>query len=360
MKRVCFFSGDITRCGGTERVSIAIANELAKEGKYEVMFISLVEQKNKIFFELDPSIKHFALGDKWISPGPEYLPLIGKLRRFLKSNDVDVIVDIDIVLDVLSIPASKGLKTKVVSWDHFNFDFEMEVMYRKVILWYSVKRSDYVITLTKENQERYAKDLKRTKNICTIYNPAPSIPKEDAGRKKWIISIGNLVYEKGVDYLLDVAGKVLERHKDWLWLVLGDGNKRSYMEEEINKRGLENKLLLKGRVENVGKYLSKSSIFVLTSRREGLPMCLLEAKAYSIPCVSFNIHTGPAEIIDDNINGYLVEPYDCDKMADAISKLISDDDLRNDFSRNSLNGMEKFELKQIIAGWNEVLSKICD
>ena len=132
MKKICFFSGDITRSGGTERVATMIANELAKQGNYEIIFLSLCEQNEKPFYVLEQCIKRYKLGEKWLNPGPAYFPLIPKLRRFLKEQSVDVIVDIDIVLDVLSIPASRRMKTKVVSWEHFNCDYEMSIFYRRI------------------------------------------------------------------------------------------------------------------------------------------------------------------------------------------------------------------------------------
>ena len=50
-KKICFFSGDITRSGGTERVSVQLANELAKEKEYEILFFKLVEQADKLFMK---------------------------------------------------------------------------------------------------------------------------------------------------------------------------------------------------------------------------------------------------------------------------------------------------------------------
>ena len=114
-KKVCFFSGDITRSGGTERVSIQLANALKQDGTYDICFVSLTEQSENPFYPLDPEIERYHLGEKWINPGPGYLPLIGKLRKLIKEKKIDIIIDIDIVLDVLSIPATRGLNTKVVS-----------------------------------------------------------------------------------------------------------------------------------------------------------------------------------------------------------------------------------------------------
>ena len=119
-KKICFFSGDITRSGGTERVAVQLANALQEDNTYDICVMSLTEQQEKPFYSLNPNIQRYKLGEKWINPGPGYIPLIGRLRKFLKEKQIDIIIDIDIVLDVLTIPAARCMKTKVVSWEHFN------------------------------------------------------------------------------------------------------------------------------------------------------------------------------------------------------------------------------------------------
>lgn len=95
---------------------------------------------------------------------------------------------------------------------------------------------------------------------------------------------------------------------------------------------------------------------VMTSRMEGLPMTLLEAKAHKIPLIAFDIQTGPAEIIDNNINGYLINPYNTQYMADKICNLIENDDLRNEFSNKSYFDVEKFNLEDILKKWINIIN----
>lgn len=361
MKKICFFSGDITRSGGTERVSVMIANELAKQEKYEICFLSLCEQKEAPFFPLDAGIKRYKLGERWIQPGPGYLPLIPKIRRFFKEQAIDVVLDIDIVLDILSLPAAWRLKTKVLSWEHSNCFFEQSVLYRRAILKFSVKHSDYVVTLTEGDKKNYEQLLKRTEKIEAIYNPMEETAAAgDRVQENRVITVGRLVAGKGMDYLAEVAAQVLTKHPDWKWYVLGEGEKRAFLEQVIKEKRLEGKLILTGLVENVGDYLNAAKIFVLTSKSEGLPMCLLEAKAYGLPCVSFDIPTGPNEIIEDGVNGFLIEPFDCERMIAKINSLIEQEELLQSFASNAKNNMEKFQMKSIIEKWNRVLDGLCE
>lgn len=358
-KKICFFSGDITRSGGTERVSVQLANELAKEKEYEICFLSLVEQADKPFYEITNDIKRYSLGTHWINPGPGYLPLIGKLKRFLKAQEIDIIIDIDIVLDVLSIPAAKRLKTKVISWEHFNCEFEQSVLYRKWISRLSAKKADYIVTLTEQDKQSYGKILKRTSDIEAIYNlVAPMKPDKKIKRENWIVTAGRLTYQKGIDYLAEVAKEVLRQNKDWKWFVLGDGEEREKLETVIQENGLEEQLFLKGRVENVEWYLNRARLFVLTSRYEGLGMCLIEAMQMKVPCVSFDIKIGPSEIIQDNKNGILVSPFNNKKMIEEINQLLCNENKLQKMSENTRLYFERFKIETIIEKWKNVFEKV--
>ena len=354
-KRICFFSGDITRSGGTERVASRVANGLVKEAAYEICFLSLVEQNQEVFYHLDASIPRYRLGDHWIHPGPGYLPLIGKLRKFLKDNKIDIIIDIDIVLDVLSLPAAKWLGTKVISWEHFNAEFELSVFYRKCILRYSIQRSDYVVVLTKSDLEIYRQRLGRKDCIAQIYNPINKpVEYSQRERKKQILSVGRLVQQKGIDKLMQVAEAVLTAHLDWQWLLLGEGEQRQELERFIAENNLQNRLILMGNVADVDRYLRQASILVSTSEYEGLGMNILEAERMGVPCVSFSI-VGPEEIIQDGIDGYLVQPFHCDEMIEKIDTLIRNPSLREQFAQQALISVSEFETEKIIKQWKNIL-----
>lgn len=365
-KTVCFFSGDITRCGGTERVSTIIANELAKRGEYQVMFLSIVEQNDFPAFYILPEINRYVLRDngKWIQPGLGYLPLVPVLRRFFIRYSIDIIVDIDIVLDALSIPASVNHKVKIISWEHFHYYYEQKNVYRRMILRFSALFSDYIITLTEQDKENFRKKLHRYNRITAVYNP---IDTEMAGnidgswsiaKEKMLITVGSFNKRKGTDMIAQVIPDILCKYKEWKWYFLGDGEYREVLEEVVCKYHLEEQLILTGNVPNVEDYLKRASIYIMSSRIEGLPMCLLEAKAFRIPCISFDIQTGPSEIIINGVNGFLIPPFDLSMMMQKIILLIENEDLRSNFSKKMKIGLEKFQLESIILKWEQLLEFI--
>lgn len=389
--RICFFSGDITRNGGTERVAVMIANGLSNRG-FSVCFLSLVEQKENPFFDISEAVPRYVLKEdgNWVLPGPGYLPMVPKLRKFLKQQEIKVLIDIDIVLDVLSLPAAAGRETKVISWEHFNVPYEREFLYRRAILHLTARFSDYIVTLTRQDQENYEKLLHRKGRITFIYNPIEpkkfsETKKEKAfqgkerrrieaieqntadqeraeQKEKALITVGRLIERKGIDMLAKIAPRLLKKHKDWKWYVLGDGELRGLLEETVAKYGLEKQLILTGNVTNVEAYLKKSSIYVMTSRIEGLPMCLLEAAGCDLPCVSFDIPTGPAEIIEQGKNGFLISAFDVEKMEKTLDRLMEEDAALNELTeaaagyRKTLEA--KFSKEAILDQWEELLGKL--
>ena len=182
--------------------------------------------------------------------------------------------------------------------------------------------------------------------------------KEYDTSSKMILSVGRLTYQKGFDMLVEVAKDVLHKHTDWTWIILGEGEDRSLLEQKIKEHQLENRLILKGNVSHVEDYYSETGIFVMTSRYEGLPMTLLETKPYQLPAVSFDIKTGPRECIIDGENGYLIESFKKEEMIRKIELLINNQTLRKQFSRIALKDTDKFSLIQIIQQWNRMIQSL--
>lgn len=367
MKKICFFSGDITRNGGTERVSILIANELKKVAQYQICFLSLVEQKERSFYDLDPEIKRFALGKKWLSPGPGYLPLIPRLHHFMKTEKIDLIIDIDIVLDVLSVPAGIGLKTKVVSWEHSNCEYELGQGYRRVILKTFTKRTDWIVTLTPGDAKSFQRVMKRTERVSAIYNPIENKKESDSRRmpafserENALITVARLVPGKGFDLLIRVAERVLRDFPDWKWYLCGDGPELEMLEQFRDDAGLKERFILCGLVSHVEDYLAKSKLFVFTSRAEGLPMVLLEARKMGVPCVSFDIPTGPADIIREGVDGYLIAPFDLNDMIGKVSGLLANPDKLEEMGKKAAEDLETFSMESVIGKWRELLGRLLE
>ena len=358
MVNVCFLSGDMSRTGGTERVLSIIANELSKkDDKFNIHILSITNESNSSYFALNKNIKtERILQSKDVNFKKHYFQVIKGIRQYIKKNKIDILIDVEVIASLFSIPAALFTKTRLIAWEHFNFyednGSSLRVFSRKLIS----RFSDYIITLTEQDKMNYLNNLNIKGKIDFIYNPIENGDSTNCDIKaKQLISVGRLTYQKGFDMLCEVAKEVLKDNPEWKWIILGDGEDKEKLESKIKEYNLQGKLILKGKVSNVEDYYKNSSLYVMTSRFEGLPMTLLEAKSYKLPIVSFNCLTGPSEIVRNNINGFLIETGNVAAMVNKIGILLSDINKREDFSNKSNLDIEKFKLKPIVDKWENIL-----
>ena len=98
-------------------------------------------------------------------------------------------------------------------------------------------------------------------------------------------------------------------------------------------------------------------MYVLTSYREGLPLVLIEAKANALPLVSFDVISGPREIISHGEDGILIPPYDTEKMAEEIYELLEKPEKRLRLSENSQNNLDLFSKETILSQWKALIQE---
>ena len=358
--RIAFFSGDITRSGGTENVSIMIANALAQRDEYEISFVSLFEEAPEPFFRIDDAISRYTVYAEPTHGIQHYCDTVGRLRKLVEDHHIDVLVDIDGILDMYSLPLKRRTGVKVISWEHFNYHQNPGVPYRKLTRRWAARKADAIVTLTEADRKLYEQHVHPQCPVIAIPNPMRQVMPEPVYdvTSKTIISSGRLTYQKGFDMLVDVAAKVLPPHPDWQWLILGEGEDRPMLEEKITQAGIGNQLILKGRVDDMDSYYRNAAMFVMTSRFEGLPMVLLEAKAYKLPIVSFDCETGPSEIVINGMNGDLVNCFDVSTMTHCVNQLIETQSLRKKYATYSVNGISWFGIGTIIAAWYDLIGKV--
>lgn len=359
-RHIAFFSGDITRSGGTENVSIMIANALSEVDGFSICFISLFEETDSPFFDIDPRIERYTVYPVPTHGIQHYFDTVGRLKQLVAQHSIDILVDIDGILDMYSLPVKRSTGVKVVSWEHFNYNQNPGVPYRKLTRRWAAKKADAIVTLTNADKKLYEEHLHLRCPVVAIPNPMRTPEPEPVydAESHIIISSGRLTYQKGFDMLVNVAARVLPNHPDWQWWILGEGEDRPMLEQKIAEAGIGDQLILKGRVDDMDGYYRKAAMFVMTSRFEGLPMVLLEAKAYRLPIVSFDCETGPVEVVQDGINGYLTILGDIDGTAERIMSLMKNRNLREGFSRNSSVGEGRFEESSILCQWISLLASL--
>lgn len=358
MKKIAFFGGDISHAGGTERVSLALSNYLVKNG-YQVIIISL-SGNTPPKFHVDESIKIVSLFNEKKRFSLAYFSVVFRLRRVLIDESIDVLIDVDTMLALFSTTALLGTKIKHISWEHFNYKSNLNIKSRKLARKIAAKYSDAVVTLTEKDRNYWLEKNKYPKKIIAIPNPLPFESKSKLTKKhsKKILALGRLTYQKGFDLLLDIWAKIENMNNDWRLIIAGDGEDKQLLLDKIKMLNLKNVELLPS-TPHVNELYDQSSIYVMTSRFEGFPMVLLEAKASGLPIVAYDCDTGPSELIINHDDGFLIPFDDNNTFTCKLALLMNDDDLRESMSIMSLKNAEKYKIEVAIGDkWKRLIESI--
>lgn len=352
--RVCIFNGDMSRGGGTERITQVLANALVERTDHIVWVLNCNNEKGTSYYPLNSRVQMSTLP-------PASLPKkILSIRKFLKRNKIDVIINVDVMLGIFSLPAAFATKTKVIAWEMFNARNDIGSKHTKTVRKISLKRCAYYVNQTKGDMEAFQKEFKVRCPITYIYNPCDANVEytEYDRTSKTIITAGHFFYTKGYDLALEVAKKVFAKYPDWEWRFIGDGSHFEELKARSVEYELENNVIFAGRTNKISEEYKKAALYVMTSRTEGFGLVLTEAKSYNLPTLAFDVDFGPREIIEHGKSGYLVEAFDIEKMAGQICELIEDDKKRFLFSQHAKDNLTKFSAENFINDWINVLNEI--
>ena len=186
--------------------------------------------------------------------------------------------------------------------------------------------------------------------LIRIYNGVHFKKEDDSGvredhfnhKETRIITTASFVKNKGHRYLLEALSRIVKRHRNVRLSLVGDGPLKSDLLNYAESLGISSYIEFLGVIDNVEKILKETDIFVLPSiEREGLGIAMIEAMSQSKPVIGTDIG-GIPEVIEDGVNGYLVEPRDSDSLAEKLEILIDD---KNKRERMGREGRKRFEEK---------------
>ena len=178
-------------------------------------------------------------------------------------------------------------------------------------------------------------------------------------KQKEVYFIGRLNYTaKRVDRLLKVWHLIEDKHPDWCLNILGDGEEEQNLKALVKKLGLKRVNFL-GFVANPQPYYDRASIVCLTSTFEGWPMVQLEAQANGCATIAFDCSAGVREILSPAWeNGVLIKPFDIKAYAEALSKLMGNDELRTQIAENGREALVRFSPENTFKQWQGIMEEL--
>lgn len=360
--------------GGMERIVISKANYLKRLG-YEIIIVTTNQKNKKSFFDIESGIRCIDLEINYdeIENLPFTRKFIERRRKLTKHRKMldkvlsDEHPDITISTFGYEISFLHKLKSggKKVAEIHFSRFYRLQLnqkgIWRLANRWLTyrfkqnVKKYDAFVCLTKEDSLNW----NGVKNIHVIPNFIDFKSKSPAAlESKIVIAAGRLSYQKGYERLLN-AWKIVHQHcPEWHLEIYGGGEEKKSLQNMIYNLGISSSVYIKDPVKDIYNRFCNSSIFVLSSRYEGLPMVMLEAMGCGLPIVSFNCQCGPKDLLENNSAGILVQNGDIKGLAEKIILLIENKTMRKEMGKAAYAEADKYLPEKVIEKWVSLIENI--
>ncbi|MFB3785614.1 MAG: glycosyltransferase family 4 protein [bacterium] len=345
--------------GGAQRVLTNLANTWTRQGR-RICVITLAGG-DRSFYALDPAVRHLVAGGlgesrNLLKAVSANLRRIRGLRRALRESGAPLVVSFVGTTNVLTILACRGMKRRVVISERSDpareslgkaWNFLRRITYRF---------ADRITANSHGALDTLAHFVPRAKlayvpNLLTL----PETSGKAIPLQNLILAVGSLRPDKGHDILLYALAKVRDEFPEWKLALVGEGPWRAHLENLARRLGIADPVIFYGQREDVFSFYSTARIFVLPSRREGMPNALLEAMCCGLPCVVSDASPGPLEYIVPEQTGLVVPVEDHLALADALRRLMADEALRLQLGQKARERVEEFTPARALPVWEDVL-----
>jgi glycosyltransferase involved in cell wall biosynthesis len=367
--------------GGTIRTTFTTSGELAKLG-HDVEIMSLYRRRADTALPVPDGVKLSFLADlrkevvpdlprqqRWLAEQPTRLMSTNDFRypNFNLLSDVRLARYIRSVRDGVLIGTRPSINLAVallaspsvvrVGQDHMNLASYNNALRNQIASFYP--RLDIVSTLTPGDAEAYQRHLGGATRVECMPNGVPDTGGHRAALdEKVVVAAGRVGRQKGFDRLLRAWARLIGDHPGWQLKIFGSGVDVKALRRQIRRLGIEDSAQMMGFTSSLHEEMSRASLYVMSSRKEGFPMVLLEAMAVGLPVVSFDCPTGPVEIVVSNHNGVLVPDGDIPALSKALLDVIDDDAYRATLGKGALETAARYDIQVIGRDWAELVEDV--
>lgn len=345
--------------GGAERFVVNMANYYVN--KYKVVIVGLYKNRES-YYHINPEVEI-----KYCSQ--TYNPSIGIFSAILSNikyirtlyricNEVNAssVISFTTSANVISIIVSRLLSMNVLISERAN-----PYIYKPNKLWtflrnFFYKYSNKLIVQTDFSKTYFKKYIEgnRIEVFPNMVNPQFSnIRNKYNSSNRTILTVGRLDDNKAQDILIQAFAK--SKLPEWKLVIVGDGENRNKYQDLVERLSLNKNVTFVGNSDSVHEYYNEAGMFVFTSKSEGFPNALLEALYFGLPTISSDCESGPRDLINDGVNGYLFSVGDIEMLAEKLTSLALNQTLRLQFSEAALKSTKMNEVQSIMPLWDKLI-----
>ncbi len=375
--RLCF--------GGAERVAVIWANGFMRNEHNVVLISNLFEEQT---YHVDERITLCNLVSAKTNKIKKWCSAIWNVRRIVRKERPDVIIGVMETCSMVAKLGTIGVNIPVIMTEHYAFDrspYGSLSKMEKLSKFTLNKFYNIVTVLTEEDRRVIGKKLN---NVAVLPNPLSLSPIDirKVNKTRVLLAIGRLDawFVKGFDVLIRAWGKLVSSSlfqissEGWKLQIAGTGSEESfiYLKQLCKENGVEDSVEFLGFRKDVEKLYQNASIFVLSSRYEGFGLVLIEAMSQGCACVACDYKGRQREImipegqgskfnVQSSNNkvelcetGILCEPDDVEALAEAMKKMIVDDEYRESVRAKAIERSKYYSIENTMNRWEELLNQL--
>ena len=376
--------------GGVRRVTNVFANELVKEG-YDVSI--LIYRRNVTadydLYKLDETVHLIWMNELFTLPNRIIRRTFYELKKirnttaaignsstrqkamfasdtdariiakYINANDFDYVIGMACDNSARLAIAKKYIKrARLIGWQHsttevyfktkgirmYNMDKVVSLMFENL---------DHYVVCTHDDDEKIKKYYGYDSEVFYDPNTFSTDKRSDLSEKNFIAA-GRFVELKNYDKLIEAFAIFAGKKAEWKLVLVGEGPEKGKYDELVKKYGLENRIIMPGRSNDMESHYLNSSVCIMTSQWEGWGLTITEAMQYGLPVIAFDMPS-VREIFGDADCGIIVPHGDVERLAQAMIKMTVDHDVLVKMGNNAVRQVKNFDCDVICRKWAEIL-----
>ncbi len=361
--KIGFFINALHTTGGAERVMTILANKLIEN--YEVIIFT--QSRGDSYYKLNESVKQIHLIEE-INPslntGESFktnLKIIKNLKLQTANTNIDILISFMTKANIIAVICGLLNNIPVLISERNNPLKQKINPFWNILRFLIYPFAKKIIVQTKDIKEYFHGKVPR-KNLKILPNPISpefaSTTQKVIEKDNIILNVGSLTEQKSQETLLKAF--YLAAPINWKLLIAGEGHLKTKLLNLSQELGIEEKVIFLGKTKEIASIYSKSKIFAFSSVYEGFPNALIEAMYFGLACVSTNCPTGPSELIEDGVNGFLVPMNDEEKLAQKLRELVNSKEMRVDFGKKAKLAVQTYSANQVVLEWEGLINEVLE